>query len=98
MAVATWYFTRDKGKIGNGTVSGAIRTSLFYHSGTAAFGSLIIAVIKTIRAVVAYIQKRAKGSSNKVMQVTVGVILCTTGLLVSSRSSIVAYRLLDSLF
>lgn len=70
MAVATWYFTRDKGsEIGNKTVLGAISTSLFYHAGTAAFGSLIIAIIKTIRAIVTYIQKKTRGSQNKVLQV-----------------------------
>lgn len=70
MAVGTWYFTRNKSTIGSCTVRGAICTSLFYHSGTAAFGSLVIATIKTIRAVVAYIQKQAKDSGNKIAQVT----------------------------
>lgn len=69
MAVATWYFTRDKKTIGSGTVFGAISTSMFYHSGTAAFGSLIIAIIKTIRAIVAYIQKKTKNTPNKILQV-----------------------------
>lgn len=71
MAVGTWYFTRDKeAQIGNPTVYGAISTSLYYHSGTAAFGSLIIAIIKTIRAMVYYIQKKTKDSQNKVIQVS----------------------------
>ena len=71
MAVSTWYFTRDKkANIGTGTVCGAVSTSLLYHSGTAAFGSLIIATIKTIRAVVTYVQKKAKDSSNKLAEVS----------------------------
>lgn len=70
MAVATWYFTRDKSTIGSGTVYGAITTSLFYHSGTGAFGALIIAIIKTIRAIVAYIQKKTKDANNTVLQVS----------------------------
>lgn len=75
MAVATWYFTRDKkADIGSCTVRRAITTSLLYHSGTAAFGSLIIAIIKTIRAVVAYIQKKTKDTHNKVLQVKKGKI------------------------
>lgn len=69
MAVATWYFCRDKSTIGSGTVLRSMKTSLFYHSGTAAFGSLIIAIIKTIRAIVAYIQKKTKDTHNKVLQV-----------------------------
>ena len=69
MAVATWYFSRDKSTTGSGTVLSSVKTSLFYHSGTAAFGSLIIAIIKTIRAIVAYIQKKTKDTHNKILQV-----------------------------
>mmetsp|Transcript_2262 Transcript_2262/g.3599 ORF Transcript_2262/g.3599 Transcript_2262/m.3599 type:complete len:654 (-) Transcript_2262:40-2001(-) len=57
-AIASWYFTRNKGSIGTLTVLNAIRQSLWYHMGTAAFGSLVIAIIQTIRAIVAYIQKK----------------------------------------
>jgi len=59
MSVALWYFSRDKSSIGSGTVVTAIKTSFRYHLGTAAFGSLIIAIIKTIRAFIAYLQKNA---------------------------------------
>jgi hypothetical protein len=38
MAVATWYFTRDKSTITSFTVFSSIRKATFYHSGTAAFG------------------------------------------------------------
>lgn len=75
LAVATWYFTRDKSKLsGVQTVFSSFTKSVFYHSGTAAFGSLVIAIIKTIRAIVAYIQKRA----NKIKRCRqlVKVILC----------------------
>ncbi|CAM9231590.1 unnamed protein product [Heterosigma akashiwo] len=58
MAISFWYFTLDRSKIGNGTVLKAIRQSMWYHMGTAAFGSLIIAIIKTIRAIIAYLQKK----------------------------------------
>jgi hypothetical protein len=47
-----------------------------YHLGTAAFGSLIIAVIKTIRSVLAYIQKHAKASKNKVVEYLMCVLQC----------------------
>jgi len=57
-AIASWYFTRDKGTIGTGTVVQSIRQSMWYHMGTAAFGALIIAIIQTIRAIVSYIQKK----------------------------------------
>ncbi|CAM9740665.1 unnamed protein product, partial [Pylaiella littoralis] len=76
MAVASWYFCRDKSAIGSGTVLSAIKTSLFYHSGTAAFGSLIIAIIKTIRAIVAYIQKKTKDTHNKILQAVLCCVQC----------------------
>jgi choline transporter-like protein 2/4/5 len=68
MAIAKWYFSRDKKTIGNGTVFQAIRQSFFYHTGTAAFGALIIAIIKMIRAALAYAQKKAKAT-----QASIGV-------------------------
>lgn len=59
MAVAKWYFARDKSRVGSLTVVSAITTSFCYHAGTAAFGSLIIAIIKMIRAFIAYLQRKA---------------------------------------
>lgn len=58
-SVAKWYFARDKSKVGSLTVLSSITTSIWYHSGTAAFGALIIAIIKMIRAVIAYFQRKA---------------------------------------
>jgi solute carrier family 44 (choline transporter-like protein), member 2/4/5 len=49
-----------------------------YHLGTAAFGSLIIAVIRTIRSVLAYIQKHAKASKSKVVEYLICVLQCCT--------------------
>eukprot|EP00640_Fibrocapsa_japonica_P000767 CAMPEP_0113938732 /NCGR_PEP_ID=MMETSP1339-20121228/5151_1 /TAXON_ID=94617 /ORGANISM="Fibrocapsa japonica" /LENGTH=593 /DNA_ID=CAMNT_0000941985 /DNA_START=62 /DNA_END=1843 /DNA_ORIENTATION=+ /assembly_acc=CAM_ASM_000762 len=72
MAVSMWYFTRDKSEVGSSTLLKAIRLTFFYHFGTAAFGSLLIAVVKFIRAVLAYIQKKANKAGGKVLQ----VVLC----------------------
>jgi hypothetical protein len=44
--------------------------------GTVAFGSLIIAIIKTIRAVIAYIQKKAKKSKNKILEYIMCILQC----------------------
>lgn len=85
MAVASWYFCRDKSTIGSGTVLRSMKTSLFYHSGTAAFGSLIIAIIKTIRAIVAYIQKKTKDTHNKILQVGDSSTCCVQKLLRRAR-------------
>lgn len=60
LAVSTWYFTRDKARIGSGTLCHAIGVTSRYHLGTAAFGSLVIAIVEIIRAGVAYLQKKAR--------------------------------------
>ena len=62
-AVASWYFTRDKSSIGTGTVLHSMKQVITYHLGTAAFGSLIIAILQIIRAVVTYIQKKLEEST-----------------------------------
>jgi hypothetical protein len=49
---------------------------LIYHAGTAAFGSLIVAVIKTIRAIVSYLQKKAKKHKNKIMEYLLCILGC----------------------
>lgn len=79
LAVSMWYFNKDKAtNIGNQTVFKAVRWGFLYHMGSAAFGSLIIAIIKTIRAIVKYMQyqamKMAKG--NKVAQKLAMMIFC----------------------
>jgi len=68
LAVSTWYFTRDKGGIGSGTLCSAMSVTGCYHLGTAAFGSLIIAVVEFVRAVIAWMQKKAKQSEYKAAQ------------------------------
>lgn len=77
MSFAGWYFTRDKSQVGAETVRWAFQQVGVYHLGTAAFGSLIIAVVKTIRVVIAYIQKKAQKSGNVVLQ----YIMCMLGCL-----------------
>jgi len=76
MAISHWYFTMDKKQIGSLTVLKSIRITLIYHTGTAAFGSLIIAIIKTIRAIVAYLQNKAQKSKNRVLICLLCVIQC----------------------
>uniref|UniRef100_A0A7S2XXR1 Choline transporter-like protein n=1 Tax=Fibrocapsa japonica TaxID=94617 RepID=A0A7S2XXR1_9STRA len=71
-AVAKWYFTRDKKEVGTRTVFWAIKVSLFYHVGTAAFGSLVIAIIKMIRFILMQMQKQAQKQNNKLAQ----AVLC----------------------
>jgi choline transporter-like protein 2/4/5 len=78
LAVVSWYFTRPehKWKIGSWTVLWAMGTAGLYHSGTAAFGSLVIAIIKTIQAILAYLQRQAKKQNNRALQYLLCVVQC----------------------
>eukprot|EP00968_Pinguiococcus_pyrenoidosus_P026398 scaffold7075_cov274-Pinguiococcus_pyrenoidosus.AAC.20 len=77
LAVATFYFSRNKNReVGNKTVFSSLRLVLLYHVGTAAFGSLVIAIIKTIRSVVTYLQKKAKKSKNKIAEYLLCILQC----------------------
>eukprot|EP00540_Astrosyne_radiata_P020165 CAMPEP_0116832522 /NCGR_PEP_ID=MMETSP0418-20121206/5939_1 /TAXON_ID=1158023 /ORGANISM="Astrosyne radiata, Strain 13vi08-1A" /LENGTH=579 /DNA_ID=CAMNT_0004461893 /DNA_START=77 /DNA_END=1816 /DNA_ORIENTATION=+ len=60
MSVAKWYFTREKKRINSCTVIGSIRDTFFYHLGTCAFGSLILAIVQIIRAILSRVQKKIK--------------------------------------
>ena len=76
LSVSIWYFTRDRKNIGNSTFIKSVGLVSLYHLGTAAFGSLIIAVIKTIRTVLTYIQKKASKSKSRLATVLLTVLKC----------------------
>jgi choline transporter-like protein 2/4/5 len=76
LAVSIWYFTRDRKQVGNSTFIKSVCLVSVYHLGTAAFGSLIIAIIKTIRAILTYIQKKATKSRLRLAMVVLTVLKC----------------------
>jgi choline transporter-like protein 2/4/5 len=64
-AVCSWYWSADKTKLSLRSIcKGPLISSMYrtvrYHMGSAAFGSLIIAIIKMIRFILAYIEKKMK--------------------------------------
>ncbi|GAB6033333.1 hypothetical protein CHUAL_013100 [Chamberlinius hualienensis] len=58
-AVCQWYFRRDKSKLGSPIFSGIGRL-LLYHFGSVALGSLLIAILKVIRLIFSYLEKKLK--------------------------------------
>ena len=76
MSISKWYFARDKKKIGNGAVLSSIATSVWYHSGTAAFGSLIIAIIQMIRSFIAYLQRKANEMNSSLAKAVLCCLQC----------------------
>lgn len=65
---------------GNGLFFSALKAGLWYHAGTAAAGSLIIAIIKTIRYLISkvqyYCEKSTSGAAKRIAQVVLCCIQC----------------------
>jgi hypothetical protein len=59
---SAWYWTpaedKEQGNYPTMPLMASVKRSVFWHSGTVAFGSFIIAVIQFIRAVLAYIKEK----------------------------------------
>jgi len=64
-SVAGWYFSKDKSSVGVSTIVSAFYRLLRFHLGTAAFGSLIIAIIQMIRIVLKYLEHKVKDWEKK---------------------------------
>lgn len=63
---ATWYWTKQKSRVPFFVMTRGIMLTLFYHLGTLAFGSLIIAICKIIRACLEYVDHKLKRYDNGV--------------------------------
>ena len=76
LSASKWFFTRDKSLVGNKTVLYSVVQGLFYHAGTAAFGSLVLAVISMIRSFLTYVQRKAKKTGSKVVLAIMACLQC----------------------
>ena len=65
MSIAKWYFTTDRNILTLFTPFSALGSVIRYHLGTCAFGSLIIAIIKLLRALLEAFKKRLSELSNE---------------------------------
>ena len=74
-AVATWYFTREKSSISSPFTSSIYRL-VRYHIGSAAFGSLIIAIIQMARFILGYIQRKLRGKTSKIVEFILCCLQC----------------------
>ncbi|XP_018804709.1 PREDICTED: CTL-like protein 2 isoform X1 [Bactrocera latifrons] len=72
LTFATWYWTFRKREVPFFTLGRAFRQTIFYHLGTLAFGSLILAVCRMIRVALEYIDSKLKKYDNSVTR----AILC----------------------
>jgi hypothetical protein len=73
--IATWYFTRNKSDLDH-VMIGSVGRLLRYHLGSAAFGSLIIAIIQFIRAVLHYIKEKTDGKAGAIAKIVIKCCMC----------------------
>jgi len=64
-AVSQWYFTKDKSELPPSMIKTSIKTIFRYHLGSIAFGSLIIAIVQFLRAVLEYANKKSEKAQKK---------------------------------
>lgn len=67
-AVGIWFFTPNDRKGSKAVVCGAVKNALVYHTGSLAFGSLILAIIVWVKWFMNYLAEQAKAQHNKVME------------------------------
>ncbi|XP_053680219.1 choline transporter-like 2 [Anopheles nili] len=70
---ATWYWTRQKSRLPFFVLTRGFTQTIFYHLGTLAFGSLIIAICKIIRFILEFLEQKLKLYDN---QVTRAILCC----------------------
>jgi len=76
MSVARWYFQKDKKRVGNCVIFQSLLETLWFHSGTLAYGSLLIAIVQTIRAILEKIRRTIKKFDNKFANSLIGCCQC----------------------
>ena len=59
-AIATWYWAKDKSALPLAPVLKSFYRTMRFHLGSLAFGSLIIAIVQVIRAILMYIELQMK--------------------------------------
>ena len=75
-AFARWYWTFDKGDVPCCILAVSFSNAVFYHLGTVAFGSFIIAVIRMIRTIVSYVESKLKMYNNDLTRCLICLCKC----------------------
>jgi len=75
---ASWYFNKEprRENMGPSPVWYSFKRSIRYHSGSIAFGSLIITIIKIIRLIIEYIRQKTKDTENDAIKCLLKCAAC----------------------
>jgi len=73
-AVGIWFFTKRGEKWKKATVMRAWKNAIMWHSGSLAFGSLILAIVVWLKWFMTWLANQAKQTKNKVMEMICKVL------------------------
>ncbi|CAI8016272.1 Choline transporter-like protein 4 [Geodia barretti] len=81
-AFASWYWAYRKPKdVPLFAVLGSLGRAFLFHSGSLAFGALIIAIIQMIRIILAYLQRKLKDKTGRITKIIFCILQCCFWLL-----------------
>eukprot|EP00002_Diphylleia_rotans_P003031 TRINITY_DN1201_c0_g1_i1.p1 TRINITY_DN1201_c0_g1~~TRINITY_DN1201_c0_g1_i1.p1 ORF type:complete len:611 (-),score=135.12 TRINITY_DN1201_c0_g1_i1:698-2530(-) len=75
-AIGAWYWAVNKDEFQSSPVIRSFSRAIRYHLGSIAFGSLIIAIVQTIRTIITWMQAQAKKQKNKVVEMLLCCVNC----------------------
>ena len=75
-AFAQWYWTFRKEEAPCCVLHASLFNAVAFHLGTLAFGSCIIAVVRMIRTVLSYVEKKLKGYNNELTRCLICLCKC----------------------
>jgi len=73
-AVGIWFFTPSGEKWKKATVCVSLKNAVWYHSGSLAFGSLILAIVVWLKWFMTWLAQQAKQTKNKVMEIVCKIL------------------------
>lgn len=76
--VCIWYFSKNKGHFGFGTIRKSIYYAIRYHLGSLAFGSFLLATVRFIKWYLLYLEKHVykAGLENKFVKILCKCVQC----------------------
>lgn len=75
-SVVSWYFSPESAKVGSMQVIRSTLVFLRYHVGTVAFGSLVLALVQTLRTILIYIKSKLKNKTNVIVKMLMCCCSC----------------------
>ncbi|XP_067829000.1 choline transporter-like protein 2 isoform X2 [Heptranchias perlo] len=76
-AFASYYWAFNKpGDMPTFPVFASMGRALRYHTGTLAFGSLLLAIVQVIRVILEYVDQKVKGAQNKIAKFLLSCLKC----------------------